>query len=221
MSESFINAIFLLMSGGFQNAYTYFFRGNVFANAQTGNFVLMSSYIFKLDFENFLRYCIPIIFFAIGIFIAEHIHFYCKEMQKIHWRQLILIIEIILLFIVGFIPENLNILANSIVSFVCAMQVQAFKKINGKNYATTMCIGNLRSSMESLSIYFNTKDKNALKSSSEFFTIILLFTLGAGLGYKITDILGIKAIWISCVLLSISFCIMRINSQNRLTEENK
>ena len=42
MSEAFITSIFLAMSGGFQDAYTYFTRDEVFSNAQTGNVVLMS-----------------------------------------------------------------------------------------------------------------------------------------------------------------------------------
>lgn len=37
MSEAFRNCIFLALSGGFQDAYTYFTRDGVFANAQTGN----------------------------------------------------------------------------------------------------------------------------------------------------------------------------------------
>ena len=42
MSESFINSVFLAISGGFQDAYTYNVRDEVFSNAQTGNVVLMS-----------------------------------------------------------------------------------------------------------------------------------------------------------------------------------
>ena len=41
-SEAFINSAFLAVSGGFQDAYTYFTRDGVFSNAQTGNVVLMS-----------------------------------------------------------------------------------------------------------------------------------------------------------------------------------
>ena len=41
MSESFPTAAFLSISGGLQDAYTYVFRGKVFANAQTGNIVLL------------------------------------------------------------------------------------------------------------------------------------------------------------------------------------
>ena len=42
MSESFLTAAFLSISGGLQDAYTYMCRGKVFANAQTGNIVLLS-----------------------------------------------------------------------------------------------------------------------------------------------------------------------------------
>ncbi len=41
MSESILTAAFLSISGGLQDAYTYLFRGKVFANAQTGNIVLL------------------------------------------------------------------------------------------------------------------------------------------------------------------------------------
>ena len=43
MSEAFCTAMFLSLSGGLQDVYTYLFRGKVFANAQTGNIVLMLS----------------------------------------------------------------------------------------------------------------------------------------------------------------------------------
>ena len=42
MSEAFCNSLFLALSGGFQDAYTYFTRDGVFSNAKTGNVVLMS-----------------------------------------------------------------------------------------------------------------------------------------------------------------------------------
>ena len=42
MSESFLIAGILSVSGGLQDAYTYMYRGKVFANAQTGNIVLLA-----------------------------------------------------------------------------------------------------------------------------------------------------------------------------------
>ena len=46
MSEAMIVSAFLAFSGGFQDAYTYIVRDHVFANAQTGNIVLMSTHCF-------------------------------------------------------------------------------------------------------------------------------------------------------------------------------
>ena len=50
MSEAFLTAIFVVLSGGLQDAYTYLCRGKVFANAQTGNIVLCSAYLFDGEY---------------------------------------------------------------------------------------------------------------------------------------------------------------------------
>ena len=59
ISDTFLNAVFIILSGGFQDAYTYFSRGKVFANAQTGNIVLMAAALFDNDMQKFLGYLIP------------------------------------------------------------------------------------------------------------------------------------------------------------------
>ena len=53
-------------------------------------------------------------------------------------------------FLVGFVPIQMNFLANAVVSFVCAMQIQAFKKVHGYAHASTMCIGNMRKRYQSV-----------------------------------------------------------------------
>ena len=150
MSESFVTAMFLSLSGGLQDAYTYFFRGKVYANAQTGNIVLLSQHLFTGDFLKALHYLIPLI---------------------------------LLLFSVGFFPQELNLLANAVVSFSCAMQVQTFRKVNGYAYASTMCIGNMRSGMEALAVWIVKHDPKALRKVFHYFGIIFLFGVGAGLGW--------------------------------------
>ena len=51
MSEAFINSALLALSGGFQDAYTYNTRNEVFSNAQTGNVVLMSQHCMTGDWK--------------------------------------------------------------------------------------------------------------------------------------------------------------------------
>ncbi|KFA57307.1 YoaK family protein [Mageeibacillus indolicus] len=208
MSESFLTALFIILSGGFQDAYTYVCRNEVFANAQTGNIVLLSTAIFKNDWTTFWRYLIPVLSFFIGTAAAESIHMRLKLHEKIHWRQLILLGEIIILLGVGFIPASVEIPANALVSFVCAMQVQTFHKVRGHAYASTMCIGNLRSGVEALCIYARCREREILQKSLTYFAVIMVFAVGAGLGSVLTQALGCRAIWICCVLLSISFGLM-------------
>ena len=213
MSDKFRSAVFIILSGGFQDAYTYCCRGGVFANAQTGNIVLMSAALFRGEWDSVMKYLVPILSFLVGIAVAELVHIHYKRFEKMHWRQIVLIEEIILLFAVGFIPETLNAIANALVSFVCALQVQTFHKIHGQPYASRMCIGNMRGGMEALCAYFRCRDREVLQKALTYFAVILVFAAGAGIGSVVSNTLGSGAIWICCVLLSVSFCLMFIREK--------
>ena len=204
MSDKFRSAVFIILSGGFQDAYTYCCRGGVFANAQTGNIVLMSAALFRGDWEAVVKYLVPVLSFLLGIAVAELVHVHYRKQEKIHWRQIVLIEEILLLFIVGFIPETLDPLANALVSFVCALQVQTFHKIHGQPYASTMCIGNIRNTMESLCAYEKTLT---------YFGVIVVFAAGAGIGSVLSQTIGHGIIWVCCGLLSVSFFLMFIHEK--------
>ena len=201
-SESFRLSAVLSFSGGLQDAYTYNVRGHVFANEQTGNVVLMSQNFMMGNWSSGIHYMLPLVSFAAGVFITEQIEYRYKSRKGIHWRQLILFIEIVLLGIVGLMPTDINIAANMLVSFTCAMQVQAFRKVHGYGYASTMCIGNLRSGTESLSHFIRNKDRAALTKALHFFGIILFFAIGAGVGGVLSNVLYTRTIWVSPLLLT-------------------
>ena len=208
MSEAFICSAFLALSGGFQDAYTYNTRNEVFSNAQTGNVVLMSQNFMTGKWEAGLKYLFPLFAFALGVLIAEQIQNKYKYARRLHWRQGILGAEILILFVVGFIPQRGNMIATVLVSFACAMQVQTFRKVKGYSFASTMCIGNLRSGMESLCAYWKTQNRTNLQKSFCYWGIILMFAIGAALGVFCVAAFGARAIWISCLLLSVSFLFM-------------
>ena len=94
MSEAFLTSIFLAVSGGFQDAYTYNTREEVFSNAQTGNVVLMSQNFMVGRWMDGLRYLFPLLAFAFGVFFAERIQGRFKYAKRLHWRQGILLLEI-------------------------------------------------------------------------------------------------------------------------------
>ena len=207
-SESFLLSALLSFSGGLQDAYTYTVRGKVFANAQTGNIVLMSQNLMCGEWVQSLYYFSPLLSFTLGVFIAERIENRFKENRVLHWRQIILLIEIAVLGLVGILPTRFDMAANMLVSFSCAMQVQTFRKVQGYGYASTMCIGNLRSGTESLSQYFRYRDKMAMRKALNLFGIILIFAIGAGIGGILSGVFGIRTIWISVSILFIVTVIM-------------
>lgn len=208
MSEAFITMFFLTLSGGLQDTYTYLVRGGVFANAETGNIVLMSTHLFQGDFGACIKYIIPITSFALGIYVAEKLHHLSQIKTKMHWRQKILLFEIALLALVAFLPTAYNNIANAMVSFCCAMQVQSFRKVNGHPFASTMCIGNLRSGMEAYTNYLEFHDPLQKNRAIHYFGIILTFALGAGIGAFCKDFLHEKLILLSCLFLFVGFCLM-------------
>ena len=214
MSESFLTAALLSISGGLQDVYTYISRGSVFANAQTGNIVLLSQNIFAHNWGSALHYFVPVIFFSFGVAAATLIRQSFQSLELFHWRQIVLMIEMMLLFIVGFIPGKMNLIANALVSFSCAMQVQSFRKVDSYAFASTMCIGNIRSGMEALCSYRQTHTKQTLYKSFHYFGIIFLFALGSGLGSVLISVFGMRTIWASCILLFISFSLMFIQEQS-------
>lgn len=197
-AERLLPVALLTLSGGLQDTYTYLRRGKVFANAQTGNIVLLGQSLFDGDWSRAGRYLLPVLAFSLGVAAAEWL-----RVRLPHWQRRVLMGEILLLFLVGFIPHSLDQLANALVSFSCAMQVQAFRKVEGFAFASTMCIGNLRSGMESLCAFLRTGDRQEGRKARLYFLVILLFALGAELGSLAVELLDLPAIWLSCLLLAL------------------
>lgn len=217
MSESMLLAVFLTLAGGFQDAYSYNCRGHVFANAQTGNIVLLGQNLAQGHWGTAVHYLIPLMAFISGVYVTEWVRHWYKDGHKIHWRQVVLVIETILLLTVGFLPQSFNVLANAMMSFACAMQVNSFRKFEGISCATTMCIGNMRSATEMLSQYHISRDKGLKKKSQQYYFIIFIFAIGAAAGALLSMNVGEKAIWVAAFLLWIGFILMFIKEDFQLS----
>lgn len=208
-SDTMRLGILLAIVGGFLDAYTYLCRGQVFANAQTGNIVLLGIRLIEGQFQKALYYFFPIFAFFIGIIIAEIIKHHFLSHPKIHWRQIVLLMEICVLIIVAFLPQGQwDVLCNIMIPFACSLQVESFRKFHGMPYASTMCTGNLRSASEHLYQYRLTKDKKTLSKSLQYYIIIAFFIVGAMLGAILTQSLSIQAVLLPAGLLLIGVLFM-------------
>lgn len=209
ISESFRLGAVLALAGGFLDAYSYLIRGGVFANAQTGNMVLLGIHLMERDWRHVLYYLVPIAAFVVGILAVELIKARMKYSARIHWRQLIVLLEAALLLPAAFLPApECDMIANCAISLVCAMQVEAFRKVHGSAFATTMCTGNLRSGTEALYRFLHAGAQADLTKAVHYFGIILVFIAGAVIGGLLCGLLHVRAILIPCALLLAAALVM-------------
>ena len=200
--ESVPFGVLLAIVGGFLDAYTFMSRGGVFANAQTGNIVLLGVYASKREWRQALIHVPPILAFIVGVIVTEWIRNNQSRLFLKDWPQTVLILEIIILFIIGFIPDTISsIVVTAIVSFVASIQSSSFRKLVDSPYATTMSMGNLRTASQAAYIAFTKKDRASAIRAVRFFMVILSFIFGAFLGGLSTLAMGVKAIWIAAVVL--------------------
>ena len=190
-SESFAAAALLALSGGLLDAYTYLCRGGVFANAQTGNMVLLAVRAAEGAWQTALGYLIPIGAFALGVLAAEWARRRWGERAGVlHWRHTVLALEILLAAAAAWVPlGRWDSGVNVAVSFVCALQVQTFRKVRGRAFASTMCTGNLRSGTEALSRWISG-EPDAARTAGCYFAVIACFLAGAALGGALAPRLG-------------------------------
>ena len=177
--------------GGFLEAYTYVTRDGVFANAQTGNIARMGINLAQGNVLLTLRYLIPVIAFMAGVTLSLQL-----RRLRADWEKIILGLEIVLLFLVGLIPpERLSILATVTVSFVCALQVESFRKFGENTFASTMCTGNLRIATEHLNRWLSTREPGELRTSLQYYGIDGMFACAVLAGYWVTRACGTRAVW--------------------------
>ncbi len=206
VSESIELGIILALVGGFMDVYSYMGRDGVFANAQTGNILLVGVHLSEGDLQLALRYFLPVLCFAVGIMASDLVHE--RMSSAMHWRQVTVLVEAAILVAVGLLSAEHNMLANCLTSLACGMQVESFRKIHGRGIATTMCIGNLRSALQSVDDYIITHNRGFLASGALYFGVIAVFVLGAVLGNWCLERFGLSSIALCSLLLFAAFLLM-------------
>src|SRR6478735_3053954 len=105
-ANSVILGILLAIVGGFLDAYTFVSRDGVFANAQTGNMVIFAVKVVNKEWDIAFLYLSPIFAFIIGVLVSELVKTARLRDLIYSYRRSILILECLILFTVGILPES-------------------------------------------------------------------------------------------------------------------
>lgn len=199
-------AYLLAAVGGYLDAYTYFERGGVFANAQTGNIVKLGIALANGARDSYRSYLIPIGAFVLGLVTSLAIKRVLEKKGIRFVRRSVLAVEALGLIVVGFIPleSEWDIVANSIVSFVAAMQYETFTTFRGDVVVTTMSTGNLRKMVDALFAGLIDGNRTELVRSIRYLSIICIFAFGAYLGTLVCGVFGSWAVLPAILMLVVA-----------------
>ncbi|MDR4947013.1 YoaK family protein [Neobacillus cucumis] len=204
-SNSIYLGVLLAIVGGFLDAYTFISRDGVFANAQTGNMVLLAVKAANKDWRGVLLIIPPIVAFILGVLVSELVKMpHVREVLH-SYRRSILILECLVLMTVGLLPKSVpNIVVTVCIAFVSSLQISTFNKLDKWAYNSTMTTGNLRTATQAAYLAIKEHDPEARKQFNEFFAIIISFTSGALIGTFSTTYLGNPSIFIAGGILVIA-----------------
>lgn len=215
MSEALPVGLCLALSGGMLDAYSYLQRGQVFATAETGNIVLLSINLSMANWSQALHYLLPVLAFFAGVLSTELLR---RRLDRngswLHWRQYLLLMECLAVVVVSLLPQSMNPLANIIISFASAIQVDSFRSFNGCGCATTMCTGNLRSGTEHLYHWLFHRQGTALDKAKVYYGLILAFITGALICGLLSGFGGRQTVLIACIPMLTAFAMMFLEKRD-------
>lgn len=202
--DSFSFMTSLTFVGGFLNAYSYFTRGGSFVTFHTGNLVRVGLSIVEKNAPQFWNSFIPIIAAFIGVVIATLLN--SKITVKSNFYKKIILIEIVILFIIGFVwLDSLNNIVNFILSMTAMLQLSSFRKVKDTTHNTTIMTGNLRTLAQFFSNILINRDKKSIIEFSSYLITFLNFILGVIVGSILSLLAGKFAIWFCVFILLVLF----------------
>lgn len=195
----------LATAGGFLDGFSYVGHGHVFANAMTGNVVLLGINCFSGSWQAGLRHLPAILAFVAGVCTAQAIQLRSKHYARKSPYLTVLLLEITVLLALSALPMGTaDILFTTCIAWVASVQVQTFREVDGHSYNSTFTTGNLRTLSEAAFTWFSEGfSPETARVVRDFSVICLAFFVGAiGGGYTV-QVFGNRALWCDIVLLAL------------------
>lgn len=189
-------------AGGFLDGFTYVGHGRVFANAMTGNVVLLGVDSFSGEWSTAFRHLPPILAFLFGVSVAQAMQFHAKRTGATAPYLAVLMLEIWVLLVLSMLPATTtDFLFTITIAFAASVQVQTFREVHGRAFSSTFTTGNLRTLSEAAFSWVVERNRQAVAVIKDFSAICCAFLLGAAAGGFGTHEFGNKALWCDIVLL--------------------
>jgi uncharacterized membrane protein YoaK (UPF0700 family) len=218
-------AVLLITAAGMLDAFTYVGYDGVFANAMTGNIVLLVVRLAKGEMSGSLPFAAPIIAYLCGIAVAHA----CKEKPLRNMvpspARLSLGLEVAFLIVVAFLPKSVpNMLVVAGIAFVAALQATAFTRLDEFAYTSVTTSSNLRrfASATMAWLVFG-KEHESQREALFFLCLCVCFIGGALIGAVATLAFGHAAVWlpVGCLSVALGLCLPWTKAIREIFVEDK
>lgn len=177
------------MAGGAMDAWVYFAHGHVFANAQSGNVVLMGIAFAGGDVANAATHLPSLLAFATGA-LTSRLSGQLLKRGRLNSRNVRLAVACVMLVALGLFVDRMSDRAvTGCIGFIAGVQITSLSHIGSWSFNTGMTTGNLLAGVSALA--------KALHGSAEewphaavMFLLCFAFGVGAVAGAWLTPRLG-------------------------------
>ncbi|MCH4082110.1 MAG: DUF1275 domain-containing protein [Atopobiaceae bacterium] len=171
----------LIFVAGWYGAYTFFLRGGVFCNAQTANVVLFAMALGKQEWLSAAYLLLPISAYFFGSFLSEWMGKTIKRMHFLRWDTLLIALEMCAVVFLAFMPAAWpDQICQVTLNFVCAMQFNTYRQVEGVPAATTFVTNHIRQIGSNLAKLIRHPEDHGLRRKMKVHASLLLcFMAGA------------------------------------------
>ena len=204
-----IGAFILTAAGGAMDAWVYLAHGHGFANAQTGNVVLLALHLINGELSDAAHLVPSIAAFIAGLFLSRLVGAWLKNegRNSRNWR---LAAEVaVLLLLTSVIRDLPNDVVTAWVGFTAAVQITSLSHIGSASFNTGMTTGNLRGAVSaSVAAWLDSADASHRQSATLLAGICLAFFVGALLGGFSTRWFGDATVYTIAALVACAVLVM-------------
>jgi uncharacterized membrane protein YoaK (UPF0700 family) len=211
--ERLHTAVPLACVGGFLDAYTFVGYNRVFANAQTGNVVLLGVDAQAGHWREALLHIPPIVAFVLGVALAQVLA--QPMVRKIVRRptRWVLIAEIAVMAAIGATPGRIpSGVVTGAIAFVSAAQIATFRSLEGIGYSSTLTTANLRTLITKIFEWRAGQELAARHHAALMASIVAAFAVGAGVGGLCTRLIHQRAALIAAAVLIIVLVVVALET---------
>jgi uncharacterized membrane protein YoaK (UPF0700 family) len=177
------------VAGGAMDAWVYLDHGQVFANAQTGNVVLMGIAFAGGDVARAAMHLPPLLAFIAGLLVSRLSGQLLKR-RRLNSRNARLALECVMLVALGLFADRMpNQAVTACVGFIAGVQITSLSHIGSWSFNTGMVTGNLRSAVSALVKAF-TGSSEDWPHAATLLVLCFAFAVGAAAGAWLTPRVG-------------------------------